>query len=460
MKQVITAQAMRAAEERCWQAQPGVDLMSRAASAVADAARELAGAGGVLVVVGAGNNGGDGLFAAAQLAETLPVSLWLTLGRAHEAGLRAARDAGADIVEETQARQLVREGAIVIDAFTGLGSRPGLPDDVRALADLCREQRATVVSVDLPSGLDTDSGAAHPSFNATRSVTFAALKPCHVLQPAATRCGEVRVADIGVKVDEGAIRRVELADIASWWPVPDGVSHKYTRGVVLLDTGSMQYPGAALLGLAGALHAGAGMARYVGPADAQLVLGRFPSVVLQSGRAQAAVIGSGWGEPQLARADAIAELGIPVVADAEALQCLPSGSLDAWLLTPHAGELAALLGVTREAVEQDPVESVREAARRTGATVLLKGGTQYVAETSGRVTIAVPGPGWTASAGSGDVLAGICGALLAAGLAPWRAGVVGASMQALAATRHPGPFPPDRLAELLPGVIAALTATA
>jgi len=249
---------------------------------------------------------------------------------------------------------------------------------------------------------------------------------------------------------------VQPDDIARWWPVPGRESHKYTRGVVALDTGSTRYPGAALLGIAGALYAGAGMVRYVGPASPQLVLGRFPSVVLEPGRVQATVVGSGWGEPDAARLARFAEPSNAVVADAEALRCLPDTGLGEWLLTPHAGELAELLGVAREDVEREPVESAREAARRTGATVLLKGGEQYVAEPSGRVSVACPGPGWTATAGAGDVLAGICGALLAAGLEPWRAGVMGASIQALTAAQHPGPYPPNHLATLLPTTIARL----
>lgn len=200
------------------------------------------------------------------------------------------------------------------------------------------------------------------------------------------------------------------------------------------------------------------MVRYTGRVSAGLLLARFPSVVMGDGRAQAMVLGSGWGD-----ADAVegrvanARLhGLPAVVDADALHALPQGRLEGWLLTPHAGELARMLGCSRSHVEGQPLTCARELARATGASVLLKGATQYVAEPSGRVTIAVPGPSWTAQAGSGDVLAGICGALLAAGLPAWRAGVVGASLQAMTAARHPGPFPPDKLAERIPETIAEL----
>lgn len=455
MKPVIRAAEMRAAEQAVWDADPGVDLMSRAAHAVAKVASEVAPEGPVLVVAGPGNNGGDGLFAAAELAGSRDVSVWLAAGSGHEEGLAAARAAGCVEVDTSGAMEALAEADLVIDAFTGLGSRPGLPDDVLTLAGAARVMGVPVLSVDHPSGLATDSGAAHPSFVATDTVTFAALKPCHVVQPAAGRCGRVHVVDIGVEIDDANVHRIEESDLARWWPVPDGTSHKYNRGVVLLDTGSEQYPGAALLGIAGALHSGAGMVRYGGPAPRDLVLGRYPSVVTGEGRCQAMVIGSGWDGPDERRSTLARNRGVPVVADAGALQGLPD-DVEGWLLTPHAGELAQLLGVERDEVEADPIRHARKAARLTDATVLLKGGAQFVAEPSGRVTVALPGPAWTAQAGSGDVLAGVCGTLLAAGLPAWQAGAMGASLQALAAEWHPGPHPPDKLAEQFPMVIQAL----
>ncbi|MDR1077841.1 MAG: NAD(P)H-hydrate dehydratase, partial [Propionibacteriaceae bacterium] len=191
-------------------------------------------------------------------------------------------------------------------------------------------------------------------------------------------------------------------------------------------------------------------------------------------RVQAWVIGSGWGErPGLAaRLSEAVATGQPVVIDADGLRVglagLPAsaelepaqvvGPLNpSVLLTPHAGELADGLGWARRQVEAEPVAAVRQLSDLTGATVLLKGATQYVARPgSATVHLAFPGPAWTAQAGSGDVLAGICGALLAAGLPAWRAGLVGASIQALAAVRHPGPYPPQALIRRLPAVIASL----
>lgn len=452
MRPVITAEEIRAAEQRCFDANPGVDLMARAAQAVAEVAGEFQ--GDVLVVVGPGNNGGDGLFAAALLAPTRTVRLWPVLGRAHEAGLAAARQAGCEEVDAQGAMLALGVTGLVIDAFVGIGSRPGLPPEVALLAGACRAHQVPVLAVDHPSGLATDSCVAHQSFEATTTLTFQALKPCHVLTPAAERCGEVRVADIGVSIGEAGLREVEEPDLAEWYPWPGPTSHKYSRGVVLLDTGSQRYPGAALLSCAGALYTGVGMVRYTGAAPSSLVLGRYPSVVVDKGRAQAAVIGSGWGEADEVRAASVAALGVPVVADADALRSLPGRHLDGWLLTPHAGELARLLEADREAVEADPVGHVRRAAVRTGATVLLKGATQYIAEPSGRVTIALRGPAWTAQAGSGDVLAGMCGALMAGGLVAWQAATLAASLQALAAAVRPGPYPPDEVARRIPEVLA------
>lgn len=203
MSTTVTAQEMRAAEERVFAAHPGVDLMGRAAAAVAEVARGEA-RGPVLVVVGPGNNGGDGLFAAAELARERRVHVWLTADRAHPAGLAAARAAGVQELDAAGANELLGESPLVIDAVLGIGGRPGLRDDVAAFAGECERRGVAVLSVDLPSGLDADSGrladSDPPSFRAAITVTFAAMKPCHVTEPAAERCGRVVVADIGVDV--------------------------------------------------------------------------------------------------------------------------------------------------------------------------------------------------------------------------------------------------------------------
>lgn len=468
MKPVASAPSIREAEQAWFAAHPGGDLMGRAADAVAQAAaRMLAGREhlGALVVAGPGNNAGDALFAAAELPGLLgrgvPLWVWPVADATHPDGLDAALEAGATVIDAAGALMLANGVGLVIDGLSGLGGRPGLPDAVAAVAAAARDAGVPLLAVDLPSGLVADAVGTPPSFDVDETVTFIAHKLAHVATPAAARCGHITLVDLGVAAPPTRTWCVEEADLSAWYPWPGPASDKYSRGVVGLDTGSVAYPGAALLGTSGALHAGAGMVRYAGPAR-DAVLAAFPSVVAPTdpadpGRVQAWVCGSGWPDADHDRLARRLADGVPVVLDAGALLDLPSDLPDGCLLTPHAGELARLLGVERPAVEADPITHARRAASEVGACVLLKGGTQYCAAPDGTVLIAERGPSWTGTAGSGDVLAGIAGALLAAGVQAVRAGALAASLQARAASARPGPRPPDDLAaHALPGVIAAL----
>lgn len=454
---------IRAAEQAAFLAVDPDVLMQRAAAGLASAIlRRLDGAYGarVLLVVGSGNNGGDALFAGVRLAQRgVQVSCWRTGTGVHEAGWAALRAAGGRAVDAAEALARLESWDVVVDGVAGIGSRPGLDEPVATFAQACRTSAVPVVAVDLPSGLAPEPPFVDaPHFTADLTVTFGGYKLCQLLQPAAQECGVVELVDIGLELGVPDVRCWEPDDVAAAWPMPDANTDKYTRGVVGLDTGSPDYPGAAVLGTSGATHAGAGMVRYLGPpAVAGRVLDAFPNVVAAPGRVQALVIGSGWGERKdgkvLARAMAT---GVPMVIDADGLRHLAGPGRPSVLLTPHAGELAFLLGCDRTTVTDDPLAAVRRAAEQTGCTVLLKGATQYVA-TPGEATVqvAVPGPSWTAQAGSGDVLAGICGALLAAGLPAATAAVVGASAQAMIAAEHPGPVPPQELVRWLPDLIAA-----
>ena len=440
MQPVCSAAAIRTAEQAWFASHPGGDLFAPAVAAVVANALDLLDQGPhgfVLVVAGPGNNGEDARRAGEQLA-----------GLGHEVltwGQGPPFDPYSDLWSHL---------VLVIDGFTGIGGRAGLPDDLAALAAHCSRRDVPVVAVDLPSGLVADSGqVAGASFRATRTVTFIAAKPAQLLEPAASRCGDLVVADIGVRVPERVATGYQVEDVIAAWPYPGPASDKYSRGVVGLDTGSAHYPGAGMLSTAGALHAGAGMVRQLGPTQVtDRVLDRWPSVVIGEGRVQALVIGSGWG-PDVAgdhRSRVAARLaqGVPTVIDADALFALPEQLPPGCLLTPHAGELAKLLGVDRAQVVADPIGQARRAAERWQATVLLKGASQVVLSPGGGpALIAVAGPAWTAQAGSGDTLAGACGTLLAAGLDPARAAVLAASVQAITATQHPGPWPPDQLAE-------------
>ncbi len=454
-------------------------LMQRAAAALAAVvAREVRSRRGalygarLLVVAGSGNNGGDALFAAARLARRgVRVRAWRPCSGVHEAAWRAFLAAGGRELDAAAAGSALTDTDLVIDGVAGLGGQAGLRAPVSDFARACATAQVPVVAVDLPSGVPADlpfvslmpageqtdpvlvPEAARSTigdglathFTAAVTVTFGGLKACHVIEPARSACGRIELIDIGLPPMEPELEGWEPADVAAAWPVPTAASDKYSRGVVGIDAGSVAYPGAGVLAATGAVRAGAGMVRYLGPPEvARLVLDRLPNVVIGEGRIQALVLGSGWGD----RADgpdvvaAAVASGLPVVVDADALAMLPYRLHPQVLLTPHAGELARLLGVAREQVAADPVAAVRHAVARTGGTVLLKGATQVVA-TPGRtsVQLAVPGPAWTAQAGSGDLLAGICGALLAGGLPAPEAAVTGASIQAMAAPN--GPLPPQ-----------------
>ncbi len=451
-------------------------LMLRAAAGVAAVARrELIELGGrvygarVLILVGGGNNGGDALFAGAGLARRgAAVTAVSCLGEPHPDGRAALEAAGGRVITLDRADG-DRPWDLVIDGILGIGGRPGLPEPVAALAGRLAGHDVPVISVDLPSGVDTDTGATGDQWlRARRTVTFGALKPCHLVEPGRSACGEVIMIDIGLdfRPAKPELTALDVAGLAALWPYPGRQTDKYARGVVGLDTGSDRYPGAGLLSTLGAVYAGAGMVRFLGQdKPTELIATHLPNVVFAPGRVQAHVFGSGWGERKDGERlikDAL-DAGTPSVIDADGLRLLPglimkSGRLpSSWLLTPHAGELARLLEVERAEVEADPIRAVRAGADRTGATVLLKGATQLVASPDVTpVLVAVPGPAWTAQAGSGDVLAGIAGTLLAAGQPAFRAGQLAASLQAHTAALNPGPLPPQDLARRLPETLAHL----
>lgn len=455
---------IRQAEARAFETVEPDVLMQRAAAGLATAILtrlERPYGSRVLIVAGCGNNGGDALFAGVRLAKRgVAVTCWQSGPTVHLRGWQALLAAGGREVDQSEALATLSRQSLVVDGVAGIGSRPGLSQPVASFAEACVAAAVPVVAVDLPSGLAPEPPFSDaPHFVADLTVTFGGFKLCQLLQPARSACGEIELIDIGLELANPVVRAWEPAQVAASWPVPEVATDKYTRGVVGLDTGSPDYPGAALLGCVGAMYGGAGMIRYLGlPQVGSKVLEAFPNVVLAQGRVQALVVGSGWGERKdkglVPRAVAA---GMPLVVDADGLRRLPERGHRDVLLTPHAGELAYLLGVDRATVSADPLTAVRQACERTGCTVLLKGATQYLA-TPGETTVqlAVPGPAWTAQAGSGDVLAGICGALLAAGVETATAGILGASIQAMAAAAHPGPIPPQQLASLLPEVIAGL----
>ncbi|MGJ3507844.1 NAD(P)H-hydrate dehydratase [Enemella sp. A6] len=465
MRRAYSVSSIRLAEDVV--AAGGVDLMQRAAAGLAATIlRRLQPASGATAVLlaGPGNNGGDGLFAAARLAQRgVQVVACAVIGDPHPAGLAALERAGGRMVSVEEAKAAIDTADVVIDAIFGIGGRPGLTGVPADLAAHCRIAGTPVVAVDLPSGLDSDDPGEQDCFPADLTVTFGCYKVCHLAGAAARACGEVELVDIGLA--EGLVGHKpvlsawDAEDIADAWPRVDAEADKYARGVVGINTGSATYPGAAVLSALGAVWSGAGMVRVLGsPEVGAEVVHHLPNVVLKPGRVQAMVLGSGWGSRvrgALEVADAL-NRRVPVVLDADALRHLPERLPANTLLTPHAGELARLLGLNRLDVTTDPIGSVTDAAERTGATVLLKGSTQYVAEPGeSEIRVAVTGPARTAQAGSGDVLAGICGTLLAAGLDPARAALAAASVQAFTAARLPG-MPPQELVRQVPGTLTLL----
>ena len=477
MRHGYTVAQIRDAERRAFAVVGADALMQRASAGLAAAILRRLGEGlgaaagrgrrggvygaRVLLVVGSGNNGGDALFAGAILARRgVRVTAWRTAPAVHEAGWTALLAAGGREVDAATALSDLPAQRYVVDGVAGIGSRPGLAPAAAAFASACVEHGVPVVAVDLPSGLPPEPPfSAEPHFAAQLTVTFGGYKLCQLLEPARSACGEVELVEIGLELPEPTVSQWEPGDLAEAWPVPSAHSDKYSRGVVGLDTGSVDYPGAGVLSAAGAVGAGAGMVRYLGPSQvADRILERFPNVVIGQGRVQALVLGSGWGERKdrgvVTRA---VQAGVPLVVDADGLRHLGVRGHAGVVLTPHAGELGRLLGISRVEVEVDPLAAVVAACERTGCTVLLKGATQYVASPNDtRIWLSVPGPGWTAQAGSGDVLAGACGTLLAAGLESGPAALAAASVQALTAASHPGPLPPQALAAHIWSVIGEL----
>ncbi|MFE1767400.1 NAD(P)H-hydrate dehydratase [Streptomyces angustmyceticus] len=451
MRTAYSVETVRAAERELMARLPEGALMQRAAAGLAVACAELLGrvyGSRVVLLVGSGDNGGDALYAGARLARRGAgvAAVLLSPERAHPGGLAALRAAGGRVSADP-AGDLARAD-LVVDGIVGIGGRGGLRPDAAQLVRTAWES-APVLAVDLPSGVDADSGEVPgDAVRADATVTFGAYKPGLLIDPARERAGALRLVGIGLELPrEADAEALQHADVAELLPRPAPESDKYRRGVVGVVAGSARYPGAAVLAVAGALRGGAGAVRYVGPA-AEAVLARFPETLVhagppdKAGRVQAWVIGPGLGDESDALDDVLAA-DVPVLVDADGLRFLTPERVRArtagTLLTPHAGEAAALLGRGREEVEAARLARVRELAARYGATVLLKGSTTLVADAEGPVRVNPTGTGWLATAGSGDVLSGLTGSLLAAGLTTRDAASVGAYLHGLAARRAAGP---------------------
>jgi hydroxyethylthiazole kinase-like uncharacterized protein yjeF len=437
---------VRAAEHALLGRVPASVLMRRAAFGLAtQAAVVLAQRSGgvagrhVALLVGAGNNGGDTLWAGAYLRRrgVAVTAVLLDPQRAHPQGLAALLRAGGRIAE-----QLPDRAHLVLDGITGLSGRGGLRP---AAAQLVAAVRVPIIAVDSPSGVDPDTGIVDgPAVTATETVAFGARKPVHLL--ASWRCGPVHLVDIGLfdELGEPDLRVLTAAEIGALWPVPGPTSDKYTQGVVGIAAGSADYPGAAVLCVGAAVAATSGLVRFAGTA-AEAVRGRWPEVVAtgsvsDAGRVQAWAVGPGLGTGAAGR-HALAHVlaaGVPVVADADAITLLArypelADSRDPGtplVLTPHDREFERLTG---KPPGTDRVTAARDAARRCDAVLVLKGHATIVAAPDGLVLVNPARSSWPATAGSGDVLTGVLGALLAAGLEPVTAAAAAVHAQELAA---------------------------
>ncbi|MEH1169816.1 NAD(P)H-hydrate dehydratase [Micromonospora sp. CPCC 205539] len=488
MRPVWRVSDVRAAEAGLMGTLPDGTLMQRAAAGLARrAALLLAERGGVyggqvLLLVGSGDNGGDALYAGERLARRgVAVSaLLLTPGRAHAAGLAALRAAGGRLVDRPSGPV-----DLVLDGIVGIGGKGGLraaaDEVVQGLGDLRGRDggRATVLAVDVPSGVAVDTGhvplaaSGRPSaVRADVTVAFGALKPALVVGPAAALAGQVELVDIGLRPwlrGTPALQVTEWSDLVDWWPRLGPASEKYTRGVVGVATGSATYPGAAVLSVGGALAGPTGMVRYAGGARAE-VLHQHPSViatgrVAEAGRVQAWVCGSGLGTGEDAAAELRAVLAapVPVVLDADALTLLVDGSLadrlrgrDAPIVvTPHDREFARLCG---EEPGADRVAAALRLAAWMNAVVLLKGDRTVIGTPAGQAYVNPTGTPALATGGTGDVLAGLLGSLLAAGVPADRAAASAAYLHGLAGREaaRGGPVTAPDVATALRPVVAQL----
>ena len=447
---ILTAEAMRAAEQRAIAAGlPIQQLMERAGTALAEAVYRFAGPLPALILCGPGNNGGDGYVAARHLVARGVNVRVAALAEPKSDAAKWARGQWKGDVESLNGA--TTSSPLIVDCLFGTGLKSGLEPTVYEQLSRLWESAVVRVACDLPSGVETDSGAelsAVPAFELT--VTFGALKPAHRLHPAMQKCGRIVLADIGVTAD-GDWSEIGPPTL----PPLDAGGHKYHRGLVHALAGTM--PGAIALAARGAAAAGAG---YVRVSTSRPIDG-LPSSVVQSDTAPVnderigcLLVGPGLGElpqvltlaltskvPKVLDADALAHLGDP-----ESLR-----GQDA-IITPHEGEFRKLFGE----IPGTKPERALEAARRSAAVVVYKGPDTLVAAPDGRLGFAPPAPAWLASAGTGDVLAGIIAAMRARGLDAFEAGCAGVWLHGQAA-RIAGPeLIADDLASAIPQAIASL----
>ncbi|HEY2358212.1 MAG TPA: NAD(P)H-hydrate dehydratase [Phenylobacterium sp.] len=471
IRQVLTVAEMARADAAAIAAgTPGLTLMERAGAAVADAVCARFPRQAAIVLCGPGNNGGDGYVAARLLKERG----WPVEVRAFgEPATQDAQAAGARWFGTTKPLNGSLDPALWIDALFGAGLSRPLDGPAAAAALRMAEAPARVVAVDTPSGVPGDTGKPKgPAARAALTVTFHAKKPAHLLEPGRSRCGEVVVADIGL----AATTSQTVENSPEFWlarfPWPTAASHKHARGRLVVVSGEAWSTGAARLAARGGLRIGAGLVTVLSPPEALPInAGHLEAVMLRpfetdleleqaAKDVDAAVIGpaAGVGEPTLLNVLALARTGAALVLDADAITVFREDPEELFslldrddVLTPHPGEFERLFpGLLAGSPER--ITAARRAAEKAGAVVLLKGSDTVIAAPDGRCAVNANGSPWLATAGSGDVLAGFIGGLVAQGMESFEAACAGAWIHAEAADLHG----PGLISEDLPGLAPAV----
>ena len=487
MEVLTTAEMERADQLTIAAGTPGFALMLSAGQAVAAAAMDFVEEGPVVVVAGRGNNGGDGFVAAAELAARgREVSVILLCERESLQGDAASAARGWKYPVLPFNPQAIGKPALIIDALFGAGLNRPVKGEPHDMIEAINANGAPVLSVDLPSGINGDTGAVMGvAVRATETVTFFRRKPGHLLLPGRIFCGRVRVADIGIdpRVLE-EIRPRTFETIPQFWrtsfPVPRIDGHKYARGHAVVVSGDLAATGAARMSARGALRAGAGLVTVASPRDALVVNATALTAVMvrpvdtpvefaelwADKRHDTCVIGPGAGVGDRTRDFVMTALSAKrnLVLDADALtsfadapdhlfEAIKASHDPQVVLTPHEGEFPRLFSdISNKHPGRSKLERVRAAAERAGAIVLLKGSDTVVASPDGRATIAYNAPPWLATAGAGDVLAGMIAGMLAQGVAAFEAASIAVWMHGEAA-REAGP---GLIAEDLPEVLPAV----
>ncbi|MFN3232681.1 MAG: NAD(P)H-hydrate dehydratase [Alphaproteobacteria bacterium] len=478
--ELLTSEQMYRADALAIEAgTPGITLMENAGRGIADAILSRYAACPVTVLCGPGNNGGDG-FVVARLLQRAGWSVRLGL-LGDVSNLRGdAADMAVRWTGETEvlSPELVSGAGLIIDALFGAGLDRPLAGDLAALVEVINQSPATVVAVDVPSGLEGGGAVRGSVVQTDLAVTFFRKKPAHVLMPGRALCGEVEVVDIGIPSDVlDEIEPMAWENTPALWgdyfPWPEADGHKYSRGHAVVVSGPMAQGGAARLGARAALRAGAGLVTIACPPGALIAhASQLNAVmttpftdldeVLADPRRNAVLVGPGNGIGKITFKNALKVLkaGRACVLDADAItaasekpQKLFKAVEAPCVLTPHEGEFARLFP---EITAGTKLDRTRAAAATSGAVVLLKGPDTVIAAPDGRAAVNTNATPTLATAGSGDVLAGIITGLLAQGMPAFEAAGAGAWLHGLAgALFGPGLIAED-ITEMLPEALSEL----